>query len=210
MKQVRLGRHDQYFDCRRPFTVLRVAVLRMAVPPLVAMLAAVIPLVATRFHLHADVTKPGLDAPPRTRCQRRMIEAFITTFIIYFVVIDPVGNAPIFLAVTEAQVRTQKLCTALEGTAISTPSCCSSHCVGPGFSPISTSLRPPSRLPVGIILFLVALDMLAAKRQQRKRAESTGGTSAGEATQGDNDNETILPSTGWPSPSSPGHRRSCR
>ena len=47
-----------------------------------------------------------------------MLEAFITAFIIYFVVIDPVGNAPIFLAVTKHQDRTRKLRTALEGTAI--------------------------------------------------------------------------------------------
>ena len=37
-----------------------------------------------------------------------MFESFITAFIIYFVVIDPVGNAPIFLAVTKAQFRAQK------------------------------------------------------------------------------------------------------
>ena len=29
-----------------------------------------------------------------------MIENFITAFIVYFVVIDPVGTAPIFLAIT--------------------------------------------------------------------------------------------------------------
>ena len=29
-----------------------------------------------------------------------MLESFITAFIIYFVVIDPIGNAPVFLAVT--------------------------------------------------------------------------------------------------------------
>ena len=29
-----------------------------------------------------------------------MIESFVTAFIIYFVVIYPIGNAPIFLAVT--------------------------------------------------------------------------------------------------------------
>ena len=29
-----------------------------------------------------------------------MLENFITAFIVYFVVIDPVGNAPIFLAIT--------------------------------------------------------------------------------------------------------------
>ena len=41
-----------------------------------------------------------------------MLESFITAFIIYFVVIDPVGNAPIFLAVTEAQDRARKLAEA--------------------------------------------------------------------------------------------------
>ena len=49
-----------------------------------------------------------------------MFESFVTAFIIYFVVIDPIGNAPIFLAVTEAQDRARKLRTALEGTAIAT------------------------------------------------------------------------------------------
>ena len=34
--------------------------------------------------------------------------------------IDPIGNAPIFLAVTEAQGRCQKLRTAIDRTAIST------------------------------------------------------------------------------------------
>ena len=45
-----------------------------------------------------------------------MIESFITAFIIYFVVIDPVGNAPVFLAVTTAQTRRQKFRTAIEAT----------------------------------------------------------------------------------------------
>ena len=36
-----------------------------------------------------------------------MFEGFVTAFIIYFVVIDPIGNAPIFLAVTEAQDRAE-------------------------------------------------------------------------------------------------------
>ena len=31
-----------------------------------------------------------------------MIESFVTAFIIYFVVVDPIGNAPIFLAVAGA------------------------------------------------------------------------------------------------------------
>ena len=46
--------------------------------------------------------------------------SFVTAFIFYFVVIDPIGNAPIFLAVTEAKDRIRKLHIAIEGTAITT------------------------------------------------------------------------------------------
>ena len=49
-----------------------------------------------------------------------MIERFITAFIVYFVVIDPVGHAPIFLAVTDAPDRARKMRTALEGTLVAT------------------------------------------------------------------------------------------
>ena len=58
-----------------------------------------------------------------------MFESFVTAFIIYFVVIDPIGNAPIFLAVTEAQDRARKLRIALEGTA-------NSHCHYDVFCPV--------------------------------------------------------------------------
>ena len=47
-----------------------------------------------------------------------MLESFATAFIIYLVVNDPIGNAPIFLAVTAAQDRARKLRIELEGTAI--------------------------------------------------------------------------------------------
>lgn len=49
-----------------------------------------------------------------------MIVCFNTAFIIHFVVIDPIGNAPIFLAVTNAQDLTDKIRTSLEGTLIAT------------------------------------------------------------------------------------------
>lgn len=49
-----------------------------------------------------------------------MLESFFNAFIAYFMVIDPVGNAPIFHAVTEAQDLARKLRTALEGTTIAT------------------------------------------------------------------------------------------
>lgn len=124
-----------------------------------------------------------------------MLESFITAFIIYFVVIDPVGNAPIFLAVTEAQGRARKLRTALEGTAIATAIMLFFALCGAWILGYLNISEAAFKIAGGIILFLVALDMLAAKRQQRKRAESTGGGNAGEAgsDEPDSDNLAIYP-----------------
>ena len=117
-----------------------------------------------------------------------MLEAFITAFIIYFVVIDPVGNAPIFLAVTEAQDRARKLRTALEGTAIATAIMLFFALCGAWILGYLNISEAAFRIAGGIILFLVALDMLAAKRQQRKREATTGDDSAAEP-----DNVAVYP-----------------
>ena len=117
-----------------------------------------------------------------------MIEAFVTAFIIYFVVIDPVGNAPIFLAVTQHQDRARKLRTALEGTAIATAIMLFFALCGAWILGYLNISEAAFRIAGGIILFLVALDMLAAKRQQRKREATTGDDSAAEP-----DNVAIYP-----------------
>ena len=127
-----------------------------------------------------------------------MFESFITAFIIYFVVIDPVGNAPIFLAVTEAQDRARKLRTALEGTAIATAIMLFFALCGAWILAYLNITEAAFKIAGGIILFLVALDMLAAKRQQRKRAESTGGSNTGETSAG----ETSAGETGAEEPDS--------
>ena len=117
-----------------------------------------------------------------------MIEAFITAFIIYFVVIDPVGNAPIFLAVTQHQDRARKLRTALEGTAIATAIMLFFALCGAWILGYLNISEAAFRIAGGIILFLVALDMLAAKRQQRKREATTGDDGAAEP-----DNVAVYP-----------------
>ena len=114
-----------------------------------------------------------------------MIESFITAFIIYFVVIDPIGNAPIFLAVTGAQDRARKMRTALEGTLVATMIMLFFALCGAWIPAYLNISEAAFKIAGGIILFLVALDMLAAKRQARKRAETTGENTAegaGEST----------------------------
>ena len=102
-----------------------------------------------------------------------MLEAFLTAFIIYFVVIDPVGNAPIFLAVTQHQNRARKLRTALEGTLVATMIMLFFALCGRWVLAYLNISEAAFRIAGGIILFLVALDMLSARRQQRKREVST-------------------------------------
>ena len=112
------------------------------------------------------------------------MEAFITAFIIYFAVIDPIGNVPIFLAVTQHQDRARKLRTALEGTAIMLFfALCGTWIL----AHLNIS-EAAFHIAGGIILFMVALDMLAAKRQQRKREVTTGNDRAPEQ-----DNVAIYP-----------------
>ena len=101
-----------------------------------------------------------------------MFEGFVTAFIIYLVVIDPIGNAPVFLAVTSHLDQMRKLRVAVEGAAIATAiifffALCRAWVLS--YLQISEAAF---KIAGGIILFLVALDMLAAKRQRRKREES--------------------------------------
>lgn len=102
-----------------------------------------------------------------------MIESFITAFIIYFVVIDPVGNAPVFLAVTTAQTRRQKFRTAIEATLFASFIMLFFALCGAWVLAYLKITQPAFKIAGGIILFLVSLDMLSARRQQRKRDEST-------------------------------------
>lgn len=121
-----------------------------------------------------------------------MLESFITAFIIYFVVIDPIGNAPVFLAVTAHLDRSRKLRIAIEGAAIATAIMLFFALCGAWVLAYLQISEAAFKIAGGIILFLVALDMLAAKRQQRKRDESTPDPAAPTA-EPDNDNLAIYP-----------------
>ena len=121
-----------------------------------------------------------------------MFESFVTAFIIYFVVIDPIGNAPVFLAVTSHLDQARKLRVAVEGSAIATTIMLFFALCGAWVLSYLKISEAAFKIAGGIILFLVALDMLAAKRQQRKRNESTSGQSAA-SLEAENDNPAIYP-----------------
>ena len=47
-----------------------------------------------------------------------MLEIFIQTFFLYFIVIDPLGTTPLFLIVTQHMETKDKIKTALSATTI--------------------------------------------------------------------------------------------
>lgn len=123
-----------------------------------------------------------------------MFESFVTAFTIYFVVINPIGNAPILLTVTEERDRARKLRTALEGTAIAAAIILFFALCGALILSYLNIREAAFKIAGGIILFLVALDMLAATRQRRKRAESTSSSNDSEAAdKPDGNNLAIYP-----------------
>ena len=103
-----------------------------------------------------------------------MIENFLTAFIVYFVVIDPIGTAPIFLAVTAAQDKRAKIGTAIEATLVATLIMVFFALCGSWVLRYLQIGEPAFKIAGGVILFLVAWDMLTSKRQARKRRETTG------------------------------------
>ena len=102
-----------------------------------------------------------------------MIENFLTAFIVYFVVIDPIGTAPLFLAVTAAQDKRAKIRTAIEATLVATLIMVFFALCGSWVLQYLKIGEPAFKIAGGVILFLVAWDMLNSKRQARKRRETT-------------------------------------
>ena len=97
-----------------------------------------------------------------------MLEVFIQAFVLYFVVIDPIGNTSIFMSITQSQNEKEKYQTAIEGVIIATIVLITFSIIGQFLlSYLNVSLES-FRIAGGIILFLIAIEMLFNKRQERK------------------------------------------
>jgi multiple antibiotic resistance protein len=100
-----------------------------------------------------------------------VIESFLTAFVIYFVVIDPVGSAPIFLSVTSHLTKGQKYKVAIEATIIASLIMIFFGMCGTWILHYLQISISAFKIAGGIILLLVALDMLSSKRHDRKRQQ---------------------------------------
>jgi len=100
------------------------------------------------------------------------IDALITVFVTLFVVVDPIGLAPLFIALTKGADAAQRRAIALRALITATILLTMFGLLGEavlGFVGIS---MPAFRIAGGILLFLTALDMLFERRTRRRKDQS--------------------------------------
>ncbi len=112
-----------------------------------------------------------------------MLEIFIQSFVLYFVVIDPIGSAPIFFVVTKNLRVDDKIKTALNSTTFAFLVLVFFALLGNYIFNHLNITFPALKIAGGLILFLVSLEMLFNKRQDRKE----------ENTNFDTDNVSVFP-----------------
>ena len=97
-----------------------------------------------------------------------MLGVFVSAFIAFFVVIDPPGCAPIFASLTDGTSAAHRRTMAIRSTGIATGVLLFFAVLGaPLLNALGISLDA-FRIAGGIMLFLIAADMVFEKRTQRR------------------------------------------
>ncbi|WBU53311.1 MarC family protein [Paracoccus sp. SCSIO 75233] len=100
------------------------------------------------------------------------LAAIITAFVTLFVVIDPVGLAPLFIALTDGMTDSERRRIGWRAIFISAVLLTLFGLAGDNIlSAVGISL-PAFRIAGGILLFLTALDMLFERRTERREGQT--------------------------------------
>ncbi|MFQ6552080.1 MarC family protein [Aestuariibius insulae] len=95
----------------------------------------------------------------------------VTAFTALFVVIDPIGLAPVFAALTQGLSPAQRRKIAARACAVATGILLIFAFLGEAVLEFLGISMPAFRISGGILLFLTALDMLFERRQTRRQSQ---------------------------------------
>ena len=101
-----------------------------------------------------------------------MLEIFIQSFVLYFIVVDPIGSTPIFFVITKNLNIKDKIKTAVNSTIIALLVLIFFALLGNYILNHLNITFSALKIAGGIILFIVSLEMLFSKRQQRKKEDT--------------------------------------
>jgi multiple antibiotic resistance protein len=107
-----------------------------------------------------------------------MIELFVSAFVTFFVVIDPPGCAPIFASLTGGAAPAHRRAMALRSVAIASGILLFFALFGEDLLRALGVSLAAFRIAGGIMLFMIALDMVFERRTQRRenRAQQVNAT----------------------------------
>ena len=97
-----------------------------------------------------------------------MIELFVSAFVTFFVVIDPPGCAPIFASLTQGAAAAHRRAMAMRSVAIASGILLFFGLFGEDLLDALGISLSAFRIAGGIMLFLIALEMVFEKRQERR------------------------------------------
>lgn len=99
------------------------------------------------------------------------LSIYVTAFVTLFVVIDPIGLAPVFIALTPGMTAAQRRRIGMRALAIAAVLMTIFGIAGESIlSAIGISISA-FRIAGGLLLFLTALDMLFERRTQRRQTQ---------------------------------------
>lgn len=96
----------------------------------------------------------------------------ITAFVALFVVIDPIGLAPLFVALTAGMSPAKRRAIAIRATLTAIGILLVFSIFGENILTFIGISMPAFRIAGGILLFLTALDMLFERRQKRREDQA--------------------------------------
>jgi multiple antibiotic resistance protein len=103
------------------------------------------------------------------------LPALITAFTTLFIIIDPPGLAPVFIALTQGMSAAQRRAIAIRAVVVSAALMMLFFFTGEAVLDFIGISMDAFRIAGGILLFLTALDMLFQKRQARREENAAEG-----------------------------------
>jgi multiple antibiotic resistance protein len=100
------------------------------------------------------------------------LAAYIPAFVALFVVIDPIGMAPLFVALTAGQTARQRRVIAIRACGVAFGILTLFGLAGEAVLNFLGISMPAFRMAGGILLFLTALDMLFERRGARRKGQA--------------------------------------
>jgi multiple antibiotic resistance protein len=108
------------------------------------------------------------------------LAALIPAFVTLFVVIDPIGLAPLFVAITQGMSNTARRAIAIRACLVAIGLLAVFAVFGESVLEFIGVSLDAFRISGGVLLFLTALDMLFNRRQERREDQAEGAAPAAE------------------------------